>query len=125
MAAAPAVIRPAVAQPFADYAVLVESDRRTLRAENKSSRTIEAYDEAHRLFDAFLAARGMPQHLPHIRREHVEAFLADLHTRYKPGTVANRYRALRVFFQWASPAPLHHAAGERCSSSRRPPFGVV
>ena len=68
---------------------------------NKSPRTIPAYDEAHRLFGAFLAAQGMPQDVPHIRQEHVETFLADLHTRYVPATVANRYRALKVFFQWA------------------------
>ena len=99
-AVSPAV-RPDSAASFASYLTLVESYRRSLRSENKSPRTITAYDEAHRLFSAFLAAQGMPQDVPHIRREHVETFLADLHTRYMPATVANRYRALKVFFQWA------------------------
>ena len=99
-AVSPAV-RPDSATSFASYLTLVESYRRSLRSENKSPRTITAYDEAHRLFSAFLEAQGMPQDVPHIRREHVETFLADLHTRYMPATVANRYRALKVFFQWA------------------------
>jgi hypothetical protein len=58
--------------------------------ENRSPRTIEAYEEAHRRFSAVLAARGMPLNLPHIRRERVDAFLGDLHTRYKPAMVASR-----------------------------------
>ena len=99
-AVSPAV-RPDSATSFASYLTLVESYRRSLRSENKSPRTITAYDEAHRLFSAFLAAQGMPQDVPHIRREHIETFLAGLHTRYMPATVANRYRALKVFFQWA------------------------
>jgi hypothetical protein len=36
------------------------SFRRTLRAGNKSERTIEAYTDAVRFFADFLAARGTP-----------------------------------------------------------------
>ena len=86
MDAAAAAVRPVPSATFASYPFLVESYRRSLRSENKSPRTIEAYDEAHRRFSAFLAAQGMPLDVPHIRREHVEAFLGDLHTRYKPAT---------------------------------------
>jgi site-specific recombinase XerD len=43
----------------------------------------------------------MPQAVESIRREHVEAFIEDLVTRYKPATAANRFRALQQFFRWA------------------------
>ena len=65
----------------ADYAALTESFRRSLLAENKSPKTIKTYSEALRLFGAFLVRNGMPQAVAHIKREHVEAFIADLLTR--------------------------------------------
>ncbi len=34
------------------------------------------------------------------RIEDVEAFLGGLLARHKPGTAANRYRSLRVLYQW-------------------------
>ncbi len=81
-------------------AVLGESFRRTLLAENKSPRTIETYGEALRLFGLFLTDKGMPKSVPHIKREHVEAFIAELLARWKPATASNRYRALASFFKW-------------------------
>ncbi|MBM4419958.1 MAG: integrase [Chloroflexi bacterium] len=85
---------------LASYRLLTESFRRKLLAENKSSRTIQTYGEALRLFGAFLADRGMPTEMNVVRREHVEAFITDLLERFKPATASNRYRALRVFFAW-------------------------
>ena len=58
--------------------VLAESFKRTLLAENKSPRTIETYGEALRLFSVFLRQRGMPTSVSHVKREHVDAFMADL-----------------------------------------------
>jgi len=43
----------------------------------------------------------MPQRIVNIRREHVEAFIADQLHRWKPTTAANRYGGLRAFFRWA------------------------
>lgn len=77
-----------------------ESFERALAAQNKSRGTIIAYLEAVRQLGAFLAAQGMPTDPAHIRREHIEAFIADLLARYKPATAANRYRSLHVFFEW-------------------------
>ena len=85
---------------LAGYRLLTESFRRKLLAENKSPRTIQTYGEALRLFGAFVAHQGMPTDVGHLRREHVEAFIADLLARYKPATASNRYRALKVFFKW-------------------------
>ena len=81
-------------------AVLSQSFRRTLLAENKSPRTLETYGEALRRFGAFLRERGLPTGVRSIKREHVEAFVADLLARWKPATASNRYRALHSFFKW-------------------------
>jgi len=42
----------------------------------------------------------MPLQVGAIRREHVEAFLADILERFKPATAANRFRSLQQFFRW-------------------------
>jgi site-specific recombinase XerD len=77
---------------------LTGSFLRSLRAENKSPRTIETYGEACRGFSRFLSDRGMPRTIDGVRREHVEAFIEDLLHRWKPATAANRHRALARFF---------------------------
>jgi site-specific recombinase XerD len=77
---------------------LTASFIRSLRAENKSPRTVETYGEACRAFTRFAAERGMPTAVDAIAREHVEAFVEDLLARWKPATAQNRYRALARFF---------------------------
>ncbi len=42
----------------------------------------------------------MPLQVGAIRREHVEAFLADILERFKPATAANKFRSLQQFFRW-------------------------
>ena len=69
-----------------------------LCAENRSPRTVETYLAGVDGLGGFLAANGMPQRIGAIRREHVEAWLTDLLTRVKPGTVLIRYRSARRFF---------------------------
>jgi site-specific recombinase XerD len=76
--------------------------RQHLEAERKSPRTIESYDESVAQLADFLRRAGMPQDARAIRREHVEAYLVDLaRTGRSAGTVALRFRSLRVFFNWA------------------------
>ncbi len=94
------------------FHVLVDSFRRTMRAENKSPKTIETYTEGLSQFGAFLAEKGMPLAPAHVHREHVGAFVADLLGRFKPATASNRYRALQVFFRWpARPTTRTSSAG--------------
>ena len=50
---------------------------------------------------AYLQAAGMPTDADNVRREHVEAYLADLSDQRAPATVSNRFRALRQFWKWA------------------------
>jgi site-specific recombinase XerD len=83
------------------FRTLADSFRRSLLAENKSPRTVQTYMEGLRLLGMFLAEQGMPTVVPNVKREHVEAFIADLLARQKPATANNRYRALQAFFKWA------------------------
>jgi hypothetical protein len=84
-----------------DLAALNASFRRTLRAQNKSDRTVEAYTDAVRLLAEFCAAGGHPLPVRELKCRHVELFIADQLARWKPATANNRYRGLRSFFAWA------------------------
>ncbi len=79
---------------------LAPSFARSLRAANKSPRTVENYGEALRLLDTYLREQEMPVAVAALRREHVESFIAHLLATYRPATAANRYRALQAFFKW-------------------------
>jgi site-specific recombinase XerD len=72
----------------------------SLEAENLAPKTRRTYGEAVELFGRFLAQRGMPTDPGTIRREHVEAFVADQVARWRPNTARNRYLALKRFFDW-------------------------
>lgn len=71
-----------------------------LRAENKSPSTRKVYGTAVKQLAAFLAAQGMPQAVASIRREHVEAFIADLLDTRSASTAKTRFGGLQVFFGW-------------------------
>jgi site-specific recombinase XerD len=73
--------------------------RRTLRAQNKSDRTVEAYTNAVRLPAEFCKANGHPLTVKALKREHIELFIADQLARWKPATANNRYRGLQSFFR--------------------------
>lgn len=77
------------------------SFRRFLDATNKSPRTIETYMDSLDGFLRFLAERGMPQAVGAVRREHIEAWVADILQRNKPATASVRYRGLQAFWKWA------------------------
>jgi site-specific recombinase XerD len=82
------------------YLTLAASFDRHLAAENKSANTRKHYAWAISRLRDYLADRGMPREPAHIRREHVEAFLADVLAERSPATAAAAYRGLRVFFGW-------------------------
>jgi site-specific recombinase XerD len=87
--------------PRGHLLVLNRSFRRTLEAENKSPRTIEAYTDAVRLLATYCQAHGHPILAGELQREHVQLFIADQLARWKPATAHNRYRGLHAFFKWA------------------------
>ena len=71
-----------------------------LKSEGRAERTISTYLNALRRLDAFLADHGMPRELRAIRREHLEAWIADMLGRNQAGTVSIAFRAVRPFFRW-------------------------
>jgi site-specific recombinase XerD len=87
--------------PRGHLLVLNRSLRRTLEAENKSPRTVEAYTDAVRFLALYCQAHGKPLLAHQLRRDHIQDFIADQLARWKPATAHNRYRGLHAFFKWA------------------------
>jgi site-specific recombinase XerD len=77
-----------------DLATLVPDFGRHLRSENKSPKTIRSYVESAEQLLAFFGQRGMPTEVVKVRREHIDAFIADLLDRRSASTAA-RYHALQ------------------------------
>lgn len=84
-----------------DVRSLLTSWRRSLAARRSSPATIATYTSAVERMADYLDGAGMPTRVGAIRREHVEAFVADLLTRRAPATAHNRYRGVQAFFTWA------------------------
>lgn len=87
-----------------------------LRAKNRAASTIASYLRCGENLAAYLAERGMPTALGAIRREHVEAFVADQLDRLSPATAAKHYRSLQQFFKWlADDGEIDRSPMERMS----------
>jgi site-specific recombinase XerD len=84
-----------------DIPALLPSWQRSLRAARRSPRTVQSYTESAEQLADFLVRRGMPTAVESIRREHVESFIEDLDSRFRPATVAVRYKSLKQLFRWA------------------------
>ncbi len=72
------------------------------RSRNLSPKTIKAYVESTLLFADFVEREGFGTDLASIRRQHVEAFIADQLDRWTPSTAATRFRCLQQFFRFAT-----------------------
>jgi site-specific recombinase XerD len=73
----------------------------SLAAQNRSAGTRNTYRIAADQLAGYLEAQGMPTAVAHVRREHIEAYLADLLARgRKAGTALTRYGGLQQFFRW-------------------------
>ena len=90
-----------VIKPVGDFPVNIASFARHIRAENLSPSTLDAYVGAVEQFHSFLVDQGMPLSMAHIKREHIEHFIAHILEYRKPATANQRYRGLRSFFGWA------------------------
>lgn len=86
--------------PPSSLTATVASYLRHLRAANLAPATIKTYGEAVRTFDAYLVACGLPTDVRAVEREHVEAFVTEQLSRWRPATAANRFRGLQRFFAW-------------------------
>lgn len=67
------------------------------RAEKTSTIYLAAFDR----FLDYLGAQGMPTSVRGVKREHIEAFVAERRSRVKPATVSVEFRALQQFWKWA------------------------
>jgi site-specific recombinase XerD len=83
-----------------DIAELLRGFELSLRAGNKSPKTVKGYTDSTRIFREYLARVGMPTQVDQINREHVESFMADQLERWKPTTARVRYADVRQFFKW-------------------------
>jgi site-specific recombinase XerD len=94
------VIRPDVAA-LDDLRTLLPDWQTSLKARlPKDSQTIPSYLRCARNLVDFLAAAGMPTTATGVRREHIEAFLAEMVDRLAAATVAKHYRSLQQLWKW-------------------------
>lgn len=85
----------------APYDGLIDSFERSLRARNRSPKTIKAYGDTARQFAAYGAAHDHPAALTDVRRSHVEEFISDQLDRHSTSTAATRFRCIQQFFRYA------------------------
>ncbi len=76
--------------------LLLRSFARSLRARNRSPRTVQAYLEAAQLLADFSGSRDLAT----VSRGDVEDFLADQLSRHRPTTAAGRFRSLQQLYRW-------------------------
>jgi site-specific recombinase XerD len=86
-------------QPLSVRRALTSFDL-SLRAQNKSPRTVEVYSLPVRQLADFLGERGHSSEVSDISRDDLNAYLAGPHEKHKSSTVHNRYRGLQAFFSY-------------------------
>jgi site-specific recombinase XerD len=79
-------------------ATLSRSFERHLRAKNLSDGTVASYLAGIRQFTAFLQPHG--RELTDATRPDLEAFIADLLSRWSPATASTRYKQLQALYRW-------------------------
>jgi len=90
----------AVATDYRTLEGLIPSWERSLRARNRSPRTVRSYGDTARMLVVFLSEKGMPTDVARLTREHIEVFIEDQLMRWRPATAAVRYRSLQQLFKW-------------------------
>ena len=90
----------AEAAEYGSLFTLIPGWERSLRAANKSPRTLRSYGDSARLLDAFLRDSFGVTSVASITRDHIETFMADTLERWKPTAAAVRYRSLQQLFKW-------------------------
>src|SRR3954451_12502990 len=87
----------AVTAPTTGNELLLRSFARSLRARNRSPRTVQAYLESAQLLLEYSGGRDLDS----LTRADIEDFLADQLSRHRATTAAGRYRNLQQFYRWA------------------------
>jgi site-specific recombinase XerD len=97
---------------------------RSLRAANRSAKTVQVYLESVRQLERFLEASSLPPAPDALHREHIEAWIGDLLSRCKPATASVRFRSAQQFFKFLAEegeievSPMR-TCGRRSSRSSR------
>lgn len=79
---------------------LIPSWERSLRAQNKSPKTITDYLHAAERFHRWLVTEGEPTDTEGLTRQLVQAYLADLVSTRAPSTAEAHFKWLQQFFKW-------------------------
>jgi site-specific recombinase XerD len=79
---------------------MVGDFERSLRAANKSPKTVEVYGATAHGLIRFVVISGMPTEAGKVRREHVEAYIEDRLARWTPATASQRHRSLQQLFKY-------------------------
>lgn len=82
---------------YAGNDLLLRSFARSLRARNRSPKTIKSYLEAVHLLSEHAKGRDLIS----LRRSDIEAFLADQLAHHRPTTAAVRFRSIQQLYRWA------------------------
>lgn len=80
---------------------LIDSFARSLRARNRSPKTISAYISTAERFAEFQHEQDRPTELAQISRGDVESFIEDQLAQHSASTAATRYRCIQQFFRYA------------------------
>jgi site-specific recombinase XerD len=83
-----------------DVEQMAASFRRELEWRHRTPATIRTYMDGVARLDEFLVEAGMPRQVGRIRREHLEAFIADQLGKHKASTAKVRYGSIVAFFGW-------------------------
>jgi site-specific recombinase XerD len=89
---------------------LIRVWERSLRARNRSPKTIRSYLDTARLFSDYLTRNDLPTDITEVTASHIEEFIDDQLQRWRPATAALRYRSLRQFFIWVTEQGLIEAS---------------
>lgn len=84
-------------QPLTD---LIPSWRRSLRASNRSERTIDSYLLAADQLTDYLVAEGLPLAASEIQADHIRGFLCQVLASRASATARQRYASLKQLFKW-------------------------
>ena len=83
-----------------DLRSLLPDFRLSLRAKDRSPKTVTLYLDSAGCFVKFLLGAGMSTEVRAITRDHVETFMVAQLEAYKASTAVSRYKSLQQVFAW-------------------------
>src|SRR3954467_3958701 len=84
-------------QPYSSNDLVLRSFARSLRARNRSPKTISSYLEGARLLSDHVSGRELVE----LTRRDIEDFIGVQLQQHRPTTAAVRFRSLQQLYRWA------------------------